>query len=202
MYKYSESEVRMADEEQIAETYTKEDKSPVNIWKILLICLVSFGLIVAICLGIYNSDWFINKTLKIKKVDDAKLGRNATWSYINKYEDNVLKINLTVKNVDEKVMKIVDNYWKEDEDLMQLVFVDKDGFKLAELAIPKGNFVHITSEKGQYTAQSSLKIEKRDVRKIKDIEPKYREVLDIRYDDLIKEIDSRYRRAVGNLFGF
>ena len=191
----------MTDEENVVET-VEQKKEPVNIWKILLISLVSIGVAVALCVGIYNSDWFINKTLQIKRANDLKLGKHTTWSYVSKYENNRLKMNLTFKNVDEKIMKIADNYLDKDEDIVQLVFMDKDGFKLAELKIPKEDFVHITSEKGQYSVQCSLMIDKKNIRQIESIEPKYKGCLDMRYSEMMKEIDSRYRKTVNNLFGF
>ncbi len=191
----------MADEENVVETVEKK-KEPVNIWKVLLISLVSIGVIVASCIGIYNSEWFINQTLHIKKAEDIKLGKHTTWSYVNKYEGNRLKLQLTVKNVDEKVMKMAENYFDEDDYLLNLVFEDKDGFKISELKIPKEDFVRINSEKGQYNIQTSLMVDKTNVRKIKSISPTYREALDLRYDEMMKQIDSRYRKAVSNLFGF
>jgi len=191
----------MANEENAVET-VEQKKEPVNIWKVLLISLVSIGVIVASCVGIYNSEWFINQTLHIKRAEDIKLGKHTTWSYVNKYEGNRLKLQLTVKNVDEKVMKMAENYFDEDDYLLNLVFEDKDGFKISELKIPKEDFVRINSEKGQYNIQTSLMVDKTNVRKIKSISPTYREALDLRYDEMMKQIDSRYRKAVSNLFGF
>ena len=191
----------MADEENIVEIVEKK-KEPVNIWKVLLISLVSIGAIVASGVGVYNSEWFINQTLHIKKAEDIKLGKHTTWSYVNKYEGNRLKLQLTVKNVDEKVMKMAENYFNEDDYLLNLVFEDKDGFKISELKIPKEDFVRINSEKGQYNIQTSLMVDKTNVRKIKSISPTYREVLDVRYDEMMKQIDNRYRKVVSNLFGF
>ncbi len=191
----------MADEENIVEI-EETKKKPINVWKIALISLVSIGIFIALCINIYNSDWYINQTLHIKKATDIPLGKNVTWSYNNKYEGNLLKINLTLKNIDDKVMKIADKYLKEDEDLLFLVFVDKDGFKLTELKISKNELIHTSDIDGQYMAQCSLMLDKKVVRKIRDIDPKYRAILDMKYDDMLKEIDSRYRKAISNLFGF
>ena len=76
----------MADEEKIVETSVEDKKESVNIWKVLLISLVSIGIITASCIGIYNSDWFINQTLHIKKAEDLSLGKHIKWGYSNKYE--------------------------------------------------------------------------------------------------------------------
>lgn len=184
------------------EDLTEQSGEPMNIWKVLLISIVLIGITVALGIGIYNSEWFINQTLHIKKAEDIKLGKHTTWSYVNKYEGNRLKLQLTIKNVDEKVMKVTENYFEEDDYLLNLIFEDKDGFKISELKIPKEDFVRINSEKGQYNIQTSLMFDKTSVRKIQHISPIYREILDIRYDDMMKEIDSRYRKAVNNLFGF
>ena len=192
----------MSNEENIIETVIKHKKEDKNIWKLLFICFISLGLIIFLAISFYNSEWFINQTLSIKKEEDVTLGKNTTWSYINKYEDNKLKIQLTIKNVDEKVMKIVENYLSKDDILLTLVFEDKDGFKISELQIPFSNFVKISSAKGQYNIQSSLVIDKTNVRKIKKISPNYIEALDTRYSDIIKEVDNRYRKAINNIFGF
>jgi len=45
-------------------------------------------------------------------------------------------------------------------------------------------------------------IDKKNIRKIGSIEPKYKGCLDMRYSEMMKEIDSRYRKTVNNLFGF
>lgn len=192
----------MSNEENIIETVIKHKKEDKNIWKILFIYFISFCLIIFLAISFYNSEWFINQTLPIKKEEDVTLGKNTTWSYINKYEDNKLKIQLTIKNVDEKVMKIAGNYLSKDDILLTLVFEDKDGFKISELQIPFSDFVKITSAKGQYNIQASLVIDKTNVRKIKKISPNYIEALDTRYSDIMKEVDNRYRKAINNIFGF
>ena len=64
------------------------------------------------------------------------------------------------------------------------------------------DLIHITDKKGVYIAQCGIMLDKNVVRKIRDINLKYREILDMQYDDMIKQIDSRYRKAVSNLFGF
>lgn len=192
----------MTDEKNIVETIIRHNKGNINVWKILFICFVSIGFIIFLIVSVYNSEWFINQTLQIKKGEDLKLGKNITYSYVNKYEDNRLKSQITIKNVDEKVMELGGNYWNKDDILLTLVFEDKDGFKISELQIPFNDFVKISGVKGQYNIQSSLMIDKTNVRKIKQISSNYMGALDARYADIIKEANNRYRKAINNIFGF
>ncbi len=192
----------MTDEENIVETIIRHNKENINVWKILFICFVSIGFIIFLIVSVYNSEWFINQTFQIKKGEDLKLGKNITYSYVNKYEDNRLKSQITIKNVDEKVMELGENYWNKDDILLTLVFEDKDGFKISELQIPFNYFVKISGVKGQYNIQSSLMIDKTNVRKIKQISSNYIGALDARYADIMKEANNRYRKAINNIFGF
>ncbi len=192
----------MADEENIIETIIRHNKENINVWKLLFICFVSIGLIIFLSISIYNSEWFINQTLQVKQSENIKLGKNTTWSYINKYENNKLKIQITIKNVDEKVMKIVQNYTNEDLSLLTLIFEDKDGYKITELEIPQSDFIRKDSAKGQYIIQTTLLIDKTNIRKIKKIVPAYKEALDIRYAELMKKVDNSYINTFNNFFGF
>ncbi len=192
----------MADEENIIETIIRHNKENINVWKLLFICFVSIGFIIFLSISIYNSEWFINQTLQVKQSENIKLGKNTTWSYINKYENNKLKIQITIKNVDDKVMKIVQSYTNEDLSLLTLIFEDKDGYKITELEIPQSAFIRKGSEKGQYIVQTTLLIDKTNIRKINKIAPAYKEALDIRYAELMKKVDNSYMNTFNNFFGF
>ena len=163
-------------------------KEPINIWKISFISVITVALLVFLGVNFYNSDWFINQTLHVKKTEDAKLGKHTTWSYSNKYDGNLLKLNITVKNVDPKVLDIVNNYTDDDEDIMLLIFNDKDNFKLAELKITKDIFIANAEKKGEYRIQTSIQMDKKTVRKVYDIDAKYRAYVDMTYKELLKEI--------------
>lgn len=191
----------MADEENVVETVEKKKES-VNIWKVLLISLMSIGLSVFFCISIYNSDWFINQTIPFKKTNDIELGKNTTWNYKCKYEENRLKIQITINNIDEKMMKVADKILDENDYLIKLVFVDKDGFKLTELKIPKKDFVHIADEKGMYTIRTFIVIDKNTIRKLKDIDVEYKPIIDSKYDDMVKEIGTQYKNVIDNILGF
>ena len=152
---------------------------------VLLICLIAFSA-VAVC----NSDWYINKNLSIiKRTTDFNLGQHVTLSCKNKYEKGILKTNLVINNVDPRVIEMAIKYKiiNNDTDLLTLVFVDDDRFKISELKIYKKDLKERLEVKGQYEAQLSQKIEKSAVKKIKDIEPKFREILDARYEDIFKK---------------
>ena len=56
---------------------TENKKEPVNIWKVSLISLILLGLLIWGCISIYNSDWFINKTMAIKEGKDIELGKKS-----------------------------------------------------------------------------------------------------------------------------
>lgn len=181
---------------------TENKKEPVNIWKVSLISLILLGLLIWGCISIYNSDWFINKTMAIKEGKDIELGKKIKYSYCSKYENNKLKIKFDISNADEKIINITRNYLDESEYLIKLIFNDKDGFKLAEMDLPVGKFVHSSEDKDVYYIQSSIRMEKNTIRKIKEIRPIYREILDKNYDDMQKKITNTYKKAFNNLFNF
>lgn len=191
----------MANEENVVKV-EEQKKEPVNIWKVMLIGLALIVLIITLCFGIYNSEWFINQSLHIKKAEDIKLGKNITYNYTNKYEGNRLKTQLIVNNVDEKVMKIVNNDLEYNDYIVIVVYEDKDGFKISETKITKDDFIQIGGEKGKYATQSSIMIDKTNVRKINNISIIYREFLDLKYDAFMKKIDSKYRKAINDLLNF
>lgn len=191
----------MANEENVTRI-EEQKREPINIWKVMLITLVSIGLIITLSFGIYNSEWFINKTLHIKKEEDIKLGKNITYSYTNKYEGNRLKTQLIVKNVDEKVMNIANNYLEYNDYILVLVYEDKDGFKISETQINKDDFIHVGGKKGKYATQSSIMIDKTNVRKINNISVICKDFLDLKYDDVMKKVDSKYKKSINDLLDF
>ena len=189
----------MSDEEKVVETIEDKKKS-INIWKILLIIIAFIGVIIASGFGIYNSDWYITKTMSIKEVKNAKLGNRITYSYINKYEDGKLKINFKLEKVDERIYDIAGRFFDKKDDLVILEFIDKDGFKITELKLPMEEFHGITATKGEYNIQSYLVIDKKGIRKIKEISPSYRAFIDMTYEEMIKKVKQEVKEYYNNYF--
>lgn len=162
-----------------------------NIWKTLFIGLVSTSLVIGGGIRFYNSDWLINKTMKVKVQTDKEIGKRLKWDYANKYEDGKLKIAVQLKNIDPKMMDLIRKFIKDDEEMMKIVLLDKDDFKIKEVPIQLGEIINDLGEKDEYLIQTIVKIDKSEVRKIKDVTAIYKTALDKTQKDFLKEYYGR-----------
>lgn len=159
-----------------------------NIWKTLFIGLVLASLVIGGGVKFYNSDWLVNKTMKVKVQTDKEIGKRLKWDYANKYEDGKLKIAVQLKNVDPKMMDLIRKFVKDDEEMMKIVLLDKDDFKIKEIPVELGEFISDLSDKNEYSIQTVVKIDKTEVRKIKDVTAIYKTALDKTQKDFLKEV--------------
>ena len=189
----------MSNEENVVEM-EEQEKRPFNIYRILLISIISLVLSFVLIVIIYNSDWYTNKIMLIKQSKNSQLSKVLKYSYLNKYERGQLKVNLTLSNVDDEIMNIFRGQLGEDAWLIRLYFLDEENYKLAELNFPIGDFMH--ADKGVYSAQGVLTIDKKTIRKIKSVQPMYREFLNFTYKDFIKYTVEKYQEAMNNLLDF
>lgn len=171
-----------------------------KVWKIILSIFTS--ILVLSCIGyyIYNSDWCINKTMNVKSVENVQLSKILKYSYSNKYENGQLKVTLTLYNVDDEIMNLARKELEEKAWLMKIYFCDKENYKLAELNLPIGDFVHY--DKGVYSVQGTIAIDKKTIKKVKFIQSLYREFLNFKYKDLMNKYWTEYNKAMDNLFSF
>jgi hypothetical protein len=158
-----------------------------NIWKTLFISLILIGLIIGGGIGIYNSDWLLNKQLKKTIVTDKLLGGKVTISYTPKYEKDTLKFILILKNIDEKMLIYYRNFGNKDEYIFNIIFKDKEGYNITNCEIFVDEFINSKSE-GGYIIQKSIKISKDDARKIKEIYPSYRALLIMTPEEFINQM--------------
>lgn len=159
-----------------------------NIWKTLFISLVSAGLIIGGGVRFYNSDWMINKTMKVKYQVDKKIGNQLKWDYINKYDNGNLKIFIQLKNFDPKMINLMKRYFEDDENIVRVVFLDKDGYKLKEVPVNLKDIIVDVKKKNVCSIQIATKMSKNEVRQIYDVSPIYKTALDMTEKEFWQEI--------------
>lgn len=160
-----------------------------NIWKTLFISLVLAGLIIGGGVRFYNSDWMINKTMKVKYQVDKKIGNQLKWDYINKYDNGNLKIFIQLKNFDPKMINLMKRYFEDDESIIRIVFLDKDGYKLKEVPVNLKDIVVDLDKKNVCSMQIATKMTKNEVRQIYDVSPIYKTALDMTEKEFWQQID-------------
>lgn len=166
--------------------------------KILSIIVISIILLFILGICIYDSDWYINKTIQIKEGNNIQLSKKIKYNYISKYENGSLKIRLEFFGVEKDVFELASMTLNEKEFLIRLKFSDQEGFKIAEKEIFKNSFTYSTNPKGAYIVHAILSMDKQTVRKIKYMDIDYRKYLTSSYDEVLSDIMKRmYLKLVG-----
>ena len=163
----------------------------------LLVGIVILTTILSLCF--INSEWFINQTMPIKQYE-MNLDKKVKQEVSCKYENHVLKIKYTMKNVDDDVLLIMKREFNENETILTLIFLDKDGFKIAEQSFSLGDFSK--TEKGVYTAQKQLVIDKSMLKRIKDTKTAYKPILVYSYKELEAAWLAEQKRQLSQYFEF
>lgn len=147
-------------------------------WQKVIIGLVTIGLLIGSGIMLYDSDWFINKTMHLKKEQGKKIGNRLTWDYTNKYEEGKLKIYMRIHNADKEVFDFVRVYLTDDDYVFKINLLDKDEFKIAEITIKSKDLISQYDKADEYLARVSFEMNKKDARKIYEVRPSYRGYLD------------------------
>lgn len=155
---------------------------------------IKFTLIVLACIllcissvTIYNSDWYINKTIQIKE-DNIELTKKIKCTYTSKYENEKLKIRMEFSGINKDVFDLIYMILNENEFLIKLKFSDREGFKITEKEIPKTAFEYSVSSKGIYIVHASLPLDKHTVRDIAYMNVDYKACLAKNYDEILEDV--------------
>ncbi len=159
--------------------------------KILSIIVISIILLFISGICIYDSDWYINKTMQIKEGNNIQLSKKIKYNYISKYENGSLKIRLEFFGIEKDVFELASMTLNEKEFLIRLKFSDQEGFKIVEKEIVKNEFAYSNNPKGAYIVHASLQMDKQAVRKIKYMDMDYKKYLISSYEEVLIDIMRR-----------
>lgn len=153
-----------------------------------LACLV---VVVILCIRglIVNSEWYINSQLQKLQVTNEVLEKDIRYSYRQEYEDEKLKVYISLDNMDFNLMSLYGSYAPQNE-AIKFEMLDKEGYKVSECNITFGDIT--CSEEGYCRAKKTIRLNKRTAKEIKKISPTYNKGLTIKMSDLQKQINGMF----------
>ena len=142
----------------------KEKMKKVVIYSSVVILLL---LIVTGIVGILtNTNWYINNQLAKIEVTNRYLFDNVTYSYRNEYDNDKMKIYVSISNLDNATMQFYSNY---NAEAFKIEFLDKEGYKVTDITFNYSDFTMGGDE--VFRAKQTIRMNKRMVKEIKEIKP-------------------------------
>lgn len=131
--------------------------------KITSFILVLSILFIGIIIGIFNSDWYINKTMILK--DNKDFISCTKVRYQSEYKNKQLKINFNFSNLSDKTIDFAQNILQNGEELIKFQLLDKNSKTIYEIPIFLNDLKFV--ENGKYSVQKILSIDKNILKKVR-----------------------------------
>lgn len=152
-----------------------------DILKIILFSLIPI-LVLTTSILFSNSDYFVNLTSPIKH-QTQKLDKDVFAEIDTKYENNTLFLKAKFYNIDEKVIDLAQQFAPSNSVVAGFQLIDNDGFTVKEIYIELGDLIYVHKDK-TFMMEKSVDISKKQVKKIGEILPLFKEILILKSSDL------------------